>query len=144
LRLTILPKNKSFEKLRNSGVRQLLGHNGDRRPDGHRIKDLDNIVRPHPDATVTARFPKAALLRCPVNIDAAFSSVLVAGLFPFQPENPGYYGITASRISVNHFAAEGSMPENCSLGQVVAQFSAYAKLAKRGLVTAGAVSETEL
>jgi hypothetical protein len=36
------------------------------------------------------------------------------------------------------------MLENCSLGQVVAQFCAYAKLAKRGLVTAEAISETEL
>jgi hypothetical protein len=128
--------------LLNSG--QLLVDYCDGRTHGHDMKNLYNIARAHPDAAVTDRFPNAALLRGAVNIDAAVASILVAGFCPLQPENPRYDGIASARVDRQNFAAEFSMFENRSFGQIFAKFSAHAKPAQRGLVAAKVVPETEL
>jgi hypothetical protein len=79
-----------------------------------------------------------------MNIDATPARILVARFTALQPENPGDDWIASPRIDRNNFARETSMLENCSLWEILSQFSAHPKPPDRGFVAAELITKPEL
>ena len=112
--------------------------------DSHDVVQLYDIVRAHPDTSVTRRRTDFPFLRRAVDVNVPAERVRVLRFESTQPENPGYDRITTRRVGLDNFPGASAILEYRSRWRITANFFRYLQLAEWRKPAASPIAKTEL
>ena len=112
--------------------------------DSHDVVQLYDIVRAHPDASVTRRRTDFPFFRRAVDVNVPPKRVSVLRFESTQPENPRYDGIATRRIGLDNFPGAPTILEYRSRWRATANFFRYLQLAEWRKPAASPIAKTEL